>query len=95
MRMQQLDHSRRRIAALQKQIGTLGPFMRGTVVIIGTRNKQPYFSLNKNKKTRLIYLGKKREPYARRLSAAYKKLLDIIEEMTILNMELLKNDMPK
>jgi len=66
--------------------------MRGTVVVIGTRNKQPYFSLNKDKKTRLIYLGQKREPQARRLSDAYKRLLEIIEEMTALNMELLKND---
>jgi hypothetical protein len=73
-------------------MGKLGPFMRGTVVVIGTRNKQPYFSLNKDKKTRLIYLGKKREMQAHRMSAAYKKLLAIIEEMTILNMELLRND---
>ena len=92
MNKPQLERAKRRVAALQRQMGQLGPFMRGTVVVIGTRNKQPYFSLNKNKKTKLIYLGKKREGEARRLSASYKKLLDIIEEMTILNMELLKND---
>jgi len=92
MRKQQETNAKRRVRTLQRQMGQLGPFMRGTVVIIGTRNKQPYFSLNKNKKTRLIYLGKKRELQARRLSAAYKKLLDIIEEMTMLNMELLRND---
>ena len=90
--MKRQQQAKRRVRALQKQIGKIGPFMRGTVVVIGTRNKQPYFSLNKDKKTRLIYLGKKREIQARQLSAAYKKLLDIIEEMTILNMELLKND---
>lgn len=83
---------KRRIRALQNKLEKLGPFMRGTVVVIGTRNKQPYFSLNKDKKTRLIYLGQKREPQARRLSDAYKRLLEIIEEMTTLNMELLKND---
>ena len=83
---------KRRIRALQNKLEKLGPFMRGTVVVIGTRNKQPYFSLNKDKKTRLIYLGQKREPQARRLSDAYKRLLEIIEEMTALNMELLKND---
>jgi hypothetical protein len=90
--MNRQQQAKRRVRALQKQIGKIGPFMRGTVVVIGTRNKQPYFSLNKDKKTRLIYLGKKREAQARRLSATYKKLLDIIEEMTILNMDLLKND---
>ena len=82
----------RRVKPLQKQLGKLGPVMRGSVVIIGTRNKQPYFSLNKNKKTRLIYLGKKREDKAREYSRNYKKLLEIVEEMTILNMTLLKEN---
>jgi hypothetical protein len=70
----------------------LGPVMRGTVVVTGTRNKQPYFSLNKDKRTRLIYLGRRREPTARKYSDNYKGLLAIVEEMTIINMELLKND---
>ena len=66
--------------------------MRGSVVVIGTRNKQPYFSLNKDKRTRLIYLGQKRVARAKKYSQNYKRLLAIVEEMTILNMELLKND---
>ena len=82
----------RRVKTLQKQLGTLGPVMRGSVVIIGTRNKQPYFSLNKNKKTCLIYLGKEKEETARQYSRNYKKLLEIVEEMTIINMTLLKEN---
>jgi len=82
----------RRIKTLQNQLGKLGPVMRGSVVVIGTRNKQPYFSLNKNKKTQLIYLGKKREDKAREYSQNYKKLLEIVEEMTIINMTLLKEN---
>jgi hypothetical protein len=66
--------------------------MRGSVVVIGTRNKQSYFSLNKDKKTHLIYLGKKREDRAKEYSANYKKLLAIVEEMTLLNMKLLKDN---
>ena len=85
-----LARMKRRVTTLQKQLGNLGPVMRGSVVVIGTRNKQPYFSLNKDKKTKLIYLGKKRETRAKEYSANYKKLLEIVEEMTILNMELLK-----
>ena len=81
---------KRRVRTLQKQLGQLGPVMRGSVTVLGTRNKQPYFSVNINKKTKLIYLGKKREPRAKEYSANYKKLLEIVEEMTILNMELLK-----
>ena len=83
--------TKRRIKTLQRQLGQVGPVMRGSVVIIGTRNKQPYFSLNKDKKTRLIYLGRDREAQAREYSANYKKLRGLVDEMTELNMMLLKN----
>ncbi len=92
MDKKELTKLNRRIKTLQNQLGKLGPVMRGSVVIIGTRNKQPYFSLNKNKKTQLIYLGKKREDKAREYSQNYKKLLEIVEEMTIINMTLLKEN---
>jgi len=82
----------RRVQKLQEKLGQIGPVMRGSVVVIGTRNKQPYFSLNKDKRTRLIYLGQKRIALARRYSKNYKQLLALVEEMTILNMELLKRD---
>ena len=92
MDKKELAKLNRRIKTLQSQLGKLGPVMRGSVVIIGTGNKQPYFSLNKNKKTKLIYLGKKREDKAREYSQNYKKLLEIVEEMTIINMTLLKEN---
>jgi hypothetical protein len=82
----------RQVRKLQDELGRLGPVMRGSVVVIGTRNKQPYFSLNKDKRTRLIYLGKKRVALAREYSKNYKRLLAIVEEMTILHMELIKRD---
>ena len=91
MEAQQRAKTTRRLATLHRQLARLGPLMRGSVVIIGTRNKQPYFSLNKDKKTRLIYLGKKREARAREYSANYQQLLAIVEEMTLLNMQLLKD----
>ncbi len=81
---------RRQVKALQKELGNLGPVMRGSVVVIGTRNKQPYFSLNKDKKTRIIYLGKKRVDKALEYADNYKRLQEIVEEMTQLNMALLK-----
>jgi len=83
---------KRRLKTLQKRLAALGPVMRGSVVVIGTRNKQSYFSLNKEGKTHLIYLGKKRQARAKEYSANYKALLDIVEEMTLLNMNLLKED---
>jgi hypothetical protein len=54
MEKKELAKMNRRIKALQKQLSQLGPVMRGSVVVIGTRNKQPYFSLNKNKKTHCV-----------------------------------------
>ena len=92
MNTQDIVGAKRQIKKLQRQLAELGPLMRGSVVVIGTRNKQPYFSLNKDKKTRLIYLGRKREAKAREYSENYKRLLEIVEEMTTLNMELLKHD---
>lgn len=92
MTKQEIGKARCQLRRLEKQMGAIGPVMRGSVVQIGTRNKQFYFTLNKDKKTRLIYLGNKREPLARKLSANYKKLTACIEEMTVLNMTLLKND---
>jgi len=92
MEKQELTKMKRRVKTLQKQLGQLGLVMRGSVVVIGTRNKQSYFSLNKNKKTHLIYLGKKREEKAKEYSRNYKKLLEIVEEMTMVNMILLKEN---
>ena len=92
MDKKEIAKMKKRVKALQKQMGELGPVIRGSVVVIGTRNKQPYFSLNKDRKTHLIYLGKKRVERAREYSANYKILLDIVEEMTMLNMKLLKEN---
>lgn len=92
MRNQKISEMKRRVKTLQRQLGQVGPVMRGTVFWLGAPRKQPYFSLNKEGKTRLIYLGKKREPAARQLSANYQGLLSIVEEMTLLNMELLRQN---
>jgi len=92
MTQKEIANARRKLRRLEKEMAGIPPVMRGSVVRIGTRNKQFYFTLNKDKKTRLIYLGNKREPLARKLSANYKKLVAIVEEMTLLNMTLLKND---
>ena len=92
MKKSEITKMKRKLARLQNELTEIGPVMRGSVVIIGTKNKQPYFSLNKNKKTKLIYLGKKREPVARKYSENHKRLLEIVDEITLINMELLKNN---
>ena len=92
MDKREIAKMKRRVKELQKMLAELGPVMRGSVVLIGTRNKQFYFSLNKDKKTHIIYLGKKRGDRAKEYSDNYKKILEIVEEMTILNMKLLKGN---
>jgi len=89
----EISKLRRRIKSLQKKLGDLGPVMRGSVVMLGPKDKPKriFFSLNKDGKTQLIYLGKKREAKAREYSDNYQTLREIVEEMTQLNMELLKN----
>jgi len=86
---------KRRLKELKNQLNELGPLMRGSVVVIGTRNKQPYFSVNVNRKTHLIYLGRRREGKAREYSENYHRLLELVEEMTLINMRLLKLDKGK
>ena len=85
---------RRSLKSLQKKLGGLGPVMRGSVVMLGPKNKPKRicFSLNKDGKTKMMYLGKKREDKAKEYSQNYKKLLGIVEEMTAINMTLLKEN---
>ena len=45
---------KRRVSELRKELRGLGPRMCGSVVGIGTRNKQPYFSVNIKRKTHLL-----------------------------------------
>ena len=88
---------------LRKKMLALGPLMRGSVVELegrcgnpncrcarGQKHKRWYYSMSQRGKTKVIYLGKSREPLARQYSENYKALLEIVEEMTMINMQLLK-----
>ncbi len=88
----QISKAKRRLQKLMKNVEEVGPMMRGSIVTNGRKHRQPYFSLNRDKRTHLIYLGEGRVKVAKKLSANYKRMLKIIEEMTIINMLLLKND---
>jgi hypothetical protein len=77
---------------LARQIAQIGPLMRGTIVTNGKKHRQPYFSVNKDRRTHLIYLGERRLKDALKMTENYQKTLAIIEKMTMCNMALLKND---
>jgi hypothetical protein len=65
MAQSDLKQIRERLAAVQAEIQAIGPVMRGSVTVMGTRHRQPYFSVSIKGKTRLIYLGEKRAEIAR------------------------------
>ena len=92
MSAQEIRKARRRLQTLGRQMEKVGPVMRGNIVTNGQKHRQPYFSLNKDGHTHLIYLGAAREPMAKKLTSNYRRMNQIAEEMTVLNMALLKND---
>lgn len=92
MTREEIATAKKCLKSLEAQLTKTVPLMRGSIVSNGVKHPQPYFSLNKDKRTHLIYLGEGRLEQARTRSDNYKKLLEIVEEMTVLNMALLKND---
>jgi hypothetical protein len=99
--------AKRRLAVLRKQIGRIGPVMRGSVVTLGSKcgnprcrcaqgekHQQYYFSVTKEGKTKLIFLGKTRLDIATEYANNYRKLMDITEEMSDINRVLIKNLKP-
>jgi hypothetical protein len=104
MDKRKIQKLKQRLRTLKRKMAGLGPVMRGSVVELagkcgnpkcrcargGEKHARFYFSMSTKGKTRIIYLGKKREPFAREYSENYKALLEIVEEMTTINMELLR-----
>lgn len=76
---------------LEKEYKKTVPVMRGSITLMGTKNKQPYFSLSLKGKTKVIYLGDKRAKIAKKYVENYKKSIELIDQMTLIQMEILKN----
>ena len=90
MKNKEISELKKKLYILQKELRSTGPIMRGSVTIMGDKNKQPYFSVSKKGKTKVIYLGDKRAKVAEKYVENYRRVLEIIDEMTIINMEILK-----
>jgi hypothetical protein len=88
----QIAQAQQRRQALTAEWASLGPLMRGSIVANGRRHPQPYLSLNKDHRTHLLYLGTRRLALAKTFTQNYARAMQIVEEMTLLNMALLKND---
>ena len=81
---------KKELRQLEKEYKKILPIMRGSVTYMGTKNKQPYFSLSLEGKTKTIYLGDKRAKVARKYVENYKKSTEIINKMTLIQMEIFK-----
>jgi hypothetical protein len=79
-----------RLVQLQSKYIELFPFMRGSIVQIGMTQKRPHYSLNIKGKTKIISLGKGKEAVAKKWIENYKSLQEIIEEVTMINIELIR-----
>lgn len=80
----------KRLERLRLKINDLFPLMRGSVVKIGMKNKRPTYSLNMNGKTKIISLGHGKNIIAEKLILNYHTLQAIIDEMTLINIELIR-----
>lgn len=108
MDKRELQRIKNRKRALEKRLGSLTPVMRGSVVELSTtcgqascrcargdKHKKIYFSMSAKGKTRLIYLGKERASLAAQYAANYKALAELVDELTIINMDLLRANVLK
>jgi len=101
-----IQQLKRRKRTLEQRMGSLTPLMRGAVVELATtcghatcrcaqggeKHKKLYFSVSTKGKTKLIYVGKERAALAKRYADTYKALAELIDEMTLVNMELLRRN---
>ena len=106
MDKKEIQQIKRRKRTLEQRMGMLTPVMRGTVVELATtcghptcrcaqggeKHKKLYFSVSAKGKTKLIYLGKERAELAKRYADNYKALAELIDEMTLINMDLLRQN---
>jgi len=92
MTQEEIAEAKKKLAILTAEFTKLTPLMRGSIVSNGRRHPQPYFSLTKDHRTYGMYLGERRLPATIKMTANYARVMEIIDEMTLINMALLKND---
>lgn len=81
----------KRLNKLRDQAVDCFPLMKGSITVVGGRQQQPRFSWKSEKgKRRSLYLGVNKEPIAKKYFSNYIRLSQIIEEVTEINIELLR-----
>ena len=81
----------KRLNKLRDQAVNCFPLLKGSVTIVGGKQQQPRFSWKTEKgKRRSLYLGVNKEPIAKKYHANYLRLSQIINEVSEINIELLR-----
>ena len=91
MNIEEINELKLELKRLEREYKKARPIMRGSITYMGTKNKQPYFSLSLNGKTKVIYLGNKRARIAQKYVDNYKTATELIDKMTLIQMQILKN----
>ena len=92
MNKAEINDLKMKLKRLENEYKKIRPIMRGSITYMGTKNKQPYFSLSLRGKTKVIDLGDKRPEIAKKYVANYKKAAGLIDQMTLIQMQILKNN---
>jgi hypothetical protein len=91
MDIKEINKLKFELKRLEREYKKARPVMRGSITYMGTKNKQPYFSLSLKGKTKLIYLGDRRAKIAQKYVDNYKTATKLIDKMTLIQMQILKN----
>lgn len=99
----QVEKLKARRRYLRGRITQLGPVLRGSVVTLGIRCGNPnckcakgkthpsvYFAVKIKGKSHLYYLGRKFQDKAKAWNRNYQRLKDIFDELTLINIDILK-----
>ena len=91
MNTKEVNELKLELKRLEREYKKTRPLMRGSITYMGSKNKQPYFSLNLKGKTKVIYLGDRRAKIAQKYVNNYKAAAELIDKMTLIQMQILKN----
>ncbi len=80
----------KQLETLELQVHKCFPLIKGCITVVGGGNKTPKFSYKKNGKSCSMYLGFNKEPMARKYLDNHTKLNDIINQMTEINLEIMR-----
>ena len=91
MDIKEINELKLELKRLEREYKKARPVMWGSITYMGTKNKQPYFSLSLKGKTKVIYLGDRRAKIAQKYVDNYKTSTELIDKITLIQMQIIKH----